>query len=178
MFKKLIKYRNAGDYSGDPATVGTQVIEALQQQGIEGQEYGVIIEEEEQEEVVDDPQYHIEEDFDENTADYQYQQVENEETEEHDTEEEDDKKEMMHCDVCDKGFKTSAGLKRHITVNHTDEQNEEDPLTLQLCPCCGEPSDTAHTVQKKSQNSSCCVLTIFVICFKFVKYQLDNLNFD
>lgn len=24
--------------------------------------------------------------------------------------------------------------------------DEDDPLTLQLCPCCGEPSDSAHTV--------------------------------
>lgn len=42
------------------------------------------------------------------------------------------------------------GLKRHITVNHGDNEfdDEDDPLSLQLCPCCGEPSDSAHTVSK------------------------------
>lgn len=129
------------------------MIEALQQQGIDGQQYGVIIEEAGDSEVVDDPtetEYQIEAtEFvnEENSDEFQFQTVENEETE-HDTEEEDEKKELLRCDVCSKGFKTSAGLKRHITVNHGDELTEDDPLTLQLCPCCGEPSDTAHTVRK------------------------------
>lgn len=38
-------------------------------------------------------------------------------------------------------------LKRHKTVCHpTDEDDQDDPLAFQLCLCCGEPSDSAHTV--------------------------------
>ncbi|KAJ8924396.1 hypothetical protein NQ315_007192 [Exocentrus adspersus] len=52
------------------------------------------------------------------------------------------------CDICQKSFKTTAGLKRHITVNHSDKtaDDDDDPLSFQLCPCCGEPSDSAHTL--------------------------------
>ncbi|KAJ8973390.1 hypothetical protein NQ317_012106, partial [Molorchus minor] len=42
---------------------------------------------------------------------------------------------MFECDICHKTFKTNAGLKRHITVNHGDnDMDENDPLTFQLCP--------------------------------------------
>ncbi|XP_072388123.1 uncharacterized protein [Diabrotica undecimpunctata] len=56
------------------------------------------------------------------------------------------KLEFLECDMCNKSFRTPAGLKRHITVNHEkrDEFEYDDPLTLKLCPCCGEPYDTAH----------------------------------
>nr|XP_023021936.1 protein suppressor of hairy wing [Leptinotarsa decemlineata] len=58
------------------------------------------------------------------------------------------KEEHVECDICQKVFRTSAGLKRHITVNHCakSDMDGSDPLTLQLCPCCGEPSDSAHTI--------------------------------
>ncbi|XP_063919581.1 zinc finger protein ZFP2-like [Zophobas morio] len=50
------------------------------------------------------------------------------------------------CDLCQRKFKTTAGLKRHITVNHAEEEDLKDPLTFQLCSCCGEPVDSAHTI--------------------------------
>ncbi|KAF5291291.1 hypothetical protein FQA39_LY03442 [Lamprigera yunnana] len=50
------------------------------------------------------------------------------------------------CNICDREFITAASLKRHITVCHTVEQQQDDPLTFQLCPCCGEPIDSAHTL--------------------------------
>ncbi|KAG5881749.1 hypothetical protein JTB14_029077 [Gonioctena quinquepunctata] len=57
------------------------------------------------------------------------------------------KEEHVECDICQKMFKTTAALKRHISVNHCSKsETDDDPLTLQLCPCCGEPSDSAHTI--------------------------------
>ncbi|XP_049824017.1 zinc finger protein 117 isoform X2 [Aethina tumida] len=50
------------------------------------------------------------------------------------------------CDICLKLFKTSAALKRHITVAHSTNDSNDDPLTFQLCACCGEPSDAGHTI--------------------------------
>ncbi|XP_018576196.1 zinc finger protein 2 homolog [Anoplophora glabripennis] len=73
--------------------------------------------------------------------------VENENKEVDDVKKEKDE-DLVACDICDKSFKTTAGLKRHITVNHGDNDfgDDDDPLSLQLCPCCGEPSDSAHTL--------------------------------
>ncbi|KAK9871869.1 hypothetical protein WA026_015116 [Henosepilachna vigintioctopunctata] len=54
----------------------------------------------------------------------------------------------FQCDMCDKTFKTAVGLKRHKSISHSiEEVVEDDPLTLQICPCCGEPLDSnTHTV--------------------------------
>lgn len=49
------------------------------------------------------------------------------------------------CEVCQRSFKTRAGLKRHIQVVHGENIVEDDPLTFHICPCCGEPLDSAHT---------------------------------
>lgn len=38
-------------------------------------------------------------------------------------------------------------LKRHVTVCHTKEEEQDDPLAFELCLCCGEPVDSAHTVR-------------------------------
>lgn len=58
------------------------------------------------------------------------------------------KHEQFECDLCQKVFRTSAALKRHITVNHEkrEEYQGDDPLSLELCPCCGEPSDSGHVI--------------------------------
>ncbi|KAL3287899.1 hypothetical protein HHI36_002357 [Cryptolaemus montrouzieri] len=49
---------------------------------------------------------------------------------------------------CGRKFKTAVGLKRHKSIGHADKDIvEEDPLTLQICPCCGDPLDfNTHTV--------------------------------
>ncbi|KAF5274091.1 hypothetical protein FQR65_LT04489 [Abscondita terminalis] len=49
------------------------------------------------------------------------------------------------CTLCDREFKTAATLKRHVIVCHSIEEEQDDPLTFQLCLCCGEPVDSAHT---------------------------------
>ncbi|KAK4884707.1 hypothetical protein RN001_000978 [Aquatica leii] len=49
------------------------------------------------------------------------------------------------CTLCDREFKTAATLKRHVIVCHAVEEEQDDPLTFQLCLCCGEPVDSAHT---------------------------------
>ncbi|CAH0550769.1 unnamed protein product [Brassicogethes aeneus] len=57
-----------------------------------------------------------------------------------------EEKEIFECDSCFKVFRTSAALKRHITVTHCTNDSNDDPLTFQLCVCCGEPSDSGHTI--------------------------------
>ncbi|CAG9768583.1 unnamed protein product [Ceutorhynchus assimilis] len=53
---------------------------------------------------------------------------------------------IYECSICRKGYKTSAGVKRHINVSHCEKYTEkEDELQFSLCHCCGEPSDSAHT---------------------------------
>lgn len=49
------------------------------------------------------------------------------------------------CTLCDRTFKTPASLKRHIIVCHCVEEEQDDPLAFQLCLCCAEPIDSAHT---------------------------------
>ncbi|KAK5648329.1 hypothetical protein RI129_003221 [Pyrocoelia pectoralis] len=49
------------------------------------------------------------------------------------------------CTLCDRTFKTATSLKRHILVCHSVEEEQDDPLAFQLCLCCGEPVDSAHT---------------------------------
>ncbi|XP_017781421.1 PREDICTED: protein suppressor of hairy wing-like isoform X2 [Nicrophorus vespilloides] len=62
-------------------------------------------------------------------------------------EDQDQKDEINPCTICLRSFKTTASLKRHITVAHGQEEytNDEDPLAFELCACCGEPIDSAHT---------------------------------
>ncbi|KAL1501100.1 hypothetical protein ABEB36_006488 [Hypothenemus hampei] len=57
---------------------------------------------------------------------------------------------IYECSICSKNFKTPSGVKRHISMNHHAKNNVEkvevkDELSFSLCPCCGEPSDSAHT---------------------------------
>ncbi|CAG9857712.1 unnamed protein product [Phyllotreta striolata] len=58
------------------------------------------------------------------------------------------KEEYSSCGICDKSFRTLAGLKRHVTIYHEKKEDNDfdDPLSLELCPCCGEPWDSAHTI--------------------------------
>lgn len=54
---------------------------------------------------------------------------------------------LYECSICNKDFRTPQGVKRHINIFHTKEQPaSKDELTFSLCFCCGEPSDSAHTV--------------------------------
>lgn len=48
------------------------------------------------------------------------------------------------CNICDRLFKTNGGLVRHVTTCHTKEECKDDPLTFEICVCCGEPPETAH----------------------------------
>ncbi|XP_050297461.1 zinc finger protein 12 isoform X2 [Anthonomus grandis grandis] len=63
---------------------------------------------------------------------------------------------IYECSVCQKIYTTSTGVENHIRREHSGpnfqkDQNEKtkidqfDVLELNLCPCCQEPSETAHT---------------------------------
>lgn len=73
----------------------------------------------------DDPDFEI----------YSYRNVRSEKTDE----------DEYTCNICQRNYKTPASLKRHITVSHSEELKQEDPLAFELCTCCGEPVDSAHT---------------------------------
>lgn len=49
-----------------------------------------------------------------------------------------------------RNYQLFQSLKRHVTVCHAVEEVEnDDPLAFELCPCCEEPVDSAHTVRIK-----------------------------
>lgn len=54
----------------------------------------------------------------------------------------------FECNTCNRSFKTAIGLKRHTVLSHpSTDVCEDDPLTLQICACCGDPLDSnTHTV--------------------------------
>ncbi|XP_066157522.1 zinc finger protein 678-like [Euwallacea fornicatus] len=56
---------------------------------------------------------------------------------------------LYECSICKKNFKTPQGVKRHISISHSQPKPKpptSDELSFSLCPCCGEPSDSAHTL--------------------------------
>ncbi|KAF7280001.1 hypothetical protein GWI33_006517 [Rhynchophorus ferrugineus] len=95
------------------------------------------------------------EDTEQNESNFEEAECENGNNNDNDDNDDDDGKElvMYECSICGKGFRTHTGVKRHLTVTHwkhdeAGKQNKEnnDVLAFSLCPCCGEPSDSAHTL--------------------------------
>lgn len=53
---------------------------------------------------------------------------------------------VNYCELCERTFNTAVGLRRHILMSHpSPEEEQDDPLAFELCLCCGEPVDSAHT---------------------------------
>lgn len=62
-------------------------------------------------------------------------------------------------------FLSFQSLKRHVTVTHTVEEQQDDPLNFKLCLCCDEPLDSAHTVFFFLFQISLLILSLFLFFF-------------